>query len=1008
MNTPSRSATPTSDPADLDWGDLMQVVRHCEGLAATGQTEQAMQVYRQFLQHHRGGLAYVGLFNLSVLQSQIGQKMEAEASMRQAIRLKPDFFPSHMNLGTLLEGLGRQEEAVAVWKAALEMPEIEAPEHVDSLVQIANNLGRLQEILRRYDEAEVTLARSLRARPAQTPAISHWLHLRQKMCKWPAWHGLDMARDEVLQHASALGMMALSDDPVQQLECAQRFVREKVGTFERMVPRGHRYGHDRLRIGFLSSDLSMHAVSLLTVEMFEKFDRSKVEVHAFCWSKEDGTAFRERVRSAFDVFHKIGELSDEQAAQLIVDQEIDVVFDLQGITSGARPNIVARGPAPMQIAYLGYVGSCALPHVDHVIADKFIFPEELRPHFTEEPIFLPFFQVSDSQRVMGPKPTRAQFGLPEDAFVYCAFNNNYKLTPEVFESWMRILRQVPRGVLWLLEDNPWSRENLTRAAMAHGIDSSRLHFAGRIDPKDYLARFTVADLFLDTHPYGAGTTANDALWSGLPVLTMPGRTYVSRMAGAMLTGLGLQELIAPTSAEYERTACELALPQSELPRLRKTLQRFHPGSGVFDTERFVRELENELIPRFVDSPGNKGPARSTKRSQISLASPPQLSTPKLKVLVRGWRGLNHSYAMVNQQQLAVLTRQPNIQLCHQDLPMLANWTRNRNGSGLKPDVVDKIETIPDWKGESVDVCYSIASPLNLFAGSARSDLTFMVTEFGPTAETFIHTGGSGAVYTQGNRRVVTPSQWSRRKFVEAGLDPDRISVVPHGVDMTIFSPLSRDDRFATRRSLGLATDDFALLNVGGSFWNKGIDLLVRAYATLRRQHPHLRLILKDNRTLYGRTSEEIIAGVQREFPGLLTDNLLRGIVTVPGTLELSQLAQLYGAADVYVSPYRAEGFNLPVLEAMACGLRCVVTGGGATDDFFDPRAGLKLSAKTVSAEQARLPTGGDYLEPEFDSLIDCLEEEIDRGHRRWTPAGLPTWDQVTVQLLDHMKSTLTH
>jgi predicted O-linked N-acetylglucosamine transferase (SPINDLY family) len=320
-----------------------------------------------------------------------------------------------------------------------------------------------------------------------------------------------------------------------------------------------------------------------------------VEVHAFCWSKEDGTAFRERVRSAFDMFHKIGDLSDEQAAQLIVDNEIDVVFDLQGITSGARPNIVARGPAPMQVAYLGYVGSSALPYVDYVIADKFIFPDELRPYFTEEPLYLPFFQVSDSQRVMGPKPTRAQFGLPEDAFVYCAFNNNYKITPEVFESWMRILRRVPHGVLWLLEDNEWSRKNLTQAAMAHGVQPERLHFTGRIDPRDYLARFTLADLFLDTHPYGAGTTANDALWAGLPVLTMPGRTYVSRMAGAMLTAACISELAAGSSDEYEALAIIFAHSSSRLPAIRNRLKTPPPASRIFDTAAITSALENQLL-----------------------------------------------------------------------------------------------------------------------------------------------------------------------------------------------------------------------------------------------------------------------------------------------------------------------------------------------------------------------------------------------------------------------------
>jgi predicted O-linked N-acetylglucosamine transferase (SPINDLY family) len=225
-----------------------------------------------------------------------------------------------------------------------------------------------------------------------------------------------------------------------------------------------------------------------------------------------------------------------------------------------------------------------------VIADKFIFPDELRPYFTEEPLYLPFFQVSDSQRVMGPKPTRAQFGLPEDAFVYCAFNNNYKITPEVFESWMRILRRVPHGVLWLLEDNKWSRENLTRAAMAHGVEPSRLHFTGRIDPKDYLARFTVADLFLDTHPYGAGTTGNDALWAGLPVLTMPGRTYVSRMAGAVLKALQMDTYVTPDAHAYEAKAVEIA-----------TIPRVSKATSV-DAETLSQDLRNGcLTSEVVDS-----------------------------------------------------------------------------------------------------------------------------------------------------------------------------------------------------------------------------------------------------------------------------------------------------------------------------------------------------------------------------------------------------------------------
>ncbi len=268
---------------------------------------------------------------------------------------------------------------------------------------------------------------------------------------------------------------------------------------------------------------------------------------------------------------------------------------MHGLTSNARPNIVARGPAPLQVAFLGFPGPTALPHMDHVVADRFIFPPELQTGFTEKPLYLPtLYQCSDSQRAIGRLQQRAELGLPQDQLVFCAFNNNFKFTPEVFESWMRILRQVPRSVLWLLEDNPWSRQNLQQAAQAHGVDAQRLLFAGRVQPADYLARFTAADLFLDTYPYNAGTTANDALWAGLPLLTLSGRTYVSRMAGSLLTSAGLDELVTLNREDYERKAIELALNPESLNALRLKLSVEKAAGRLFSTERFATEFEDAL------------------------------------------------------------------------------------------------------------------------------------------------------------------------------------------------------------------------------------------------------------------------------------------------------------------------------------------------------------------------------------------------------------------------------
>ncbi len=574
---------------------LAEVIQQAQSLQAQGRTEAAVAAYGAWLARGDDATAHVALYNAGVLLSQAGRGVEGEAYMRQAVALRPDFALGRQNLGQLVEANGRPQEALAIWTEALARLDASPEATAEQRVPLLNHLGRVHELQRDYPKAEAALARSLELQPQQPSVLHHWIHLRQKQCAWPVIPGSEAQRRFALDSASALAMLGLSDDPAEQLASARRYVRERVGRYPRLVPRGHDYGHDKLRIGYLSSDLSMHAVSLLTVELFERHDRERVEVHAFCWSREDGTAFRERVRGAFDRFHRIDTLDDAAAAALIQAQEIDVLVDLHGLTARARPDIVARGPAPLQVAFLGFPGPSALPHVDYVVADAFIFPDELRAGFTEAPLRLPtVFQCSDSRRPIGPLPSRAQLGLPVDRFVFCAFNNNFKFTPEVFEVWMRVLRRVPDAVLWLLEDNAWARSNLVQAAQAHGVDAGRLVFAPRVMPADYLARFTAADLFLDTCPYNAGTTASDALWAGLPLLTLAGRTYVSRMAGSLLKSAGLDELVTHSLADYERVAVEMATDSSRLRRLRERLAAEKAAGRLFSTVRFAREFEDAL------------------------------------------------------------------------------------------------------------------------------------------------------------------------------------------------------------------------------------------------------------------------------------------------------------------------------------------------------------------------------------------------------------------------------
>nr|WP_321821698.1 MULTISPECIES: hypothetical protein [unclassified Burkholderia] len=352
------------------------------------------------------------------------------------------------------------------------------------------------------------------------------------------------------------------------------------------------YGHEKIRIAYLSSDFCLHPVSMLTAELFELHDRRRFEVYGYCWSRDDGSALRKRIIQSMDHFHRIDAMSDEAAAQLIREHEIDIVVDLHGQTLGARTDLLAYRPAPIQITYLGLPATTGLPYIDYVIADRFLIPEAYAHFYSEKPLYMPdIYQVSDRKRVSAPAPSRASCGLPEDGFVFCSFNNNYKFTPEVFGAWMRILQRVPASVLWLLADNPWAEANLRKEAARHGIDGGRLVFASRVSPENYLARFAVADLFLDSFPFNAGTTANDALWMGLPVLTLSGRSFASRMAGAMLSAAGIEELITYDLHAYEEKAVALASAPDECERLRKVLNAERRDGVLFDTPRFVNNLE---------------------------------------------------------------------------------------------------------------------------------------------------------------------------------------------------------------------------------------------------------------------------------------------------------------------------------------------------------------------------------------------------------------------------------
>ncbi|MFG6489474.1 tetratricopeptide repeat protein [Roseateles sp. BYS78W] len=577
---------------------LPQVMEAASRLQQAGAADAAVLLYENWVAATASPLSYVACFNWGAILGEQRRHAEAEAVYRRALAQSPNFAQARLNLGHQLEHQGREEEALAEWRSVYEdeNPEGLGTEPLSLRLHAFNNAARLLETAKRYDESEALMRRSLELDPRQGDVAQHYVHIRQKQCAWPVYQTVgEVTHNHLLMSTSLLGMLDESDDPALQLLTAQRFVLEKVAKVTEPPLHRGRKREGKIKIGYLSGDLHMHAVGLLSVELYELHDKDKFEVHAFSWSREDGTPLRARIRAAMDHYHPLHGVSDRRAAEMIAEAGIDVLVDLQGLTSGARPGILAWRGAPVQAGYLGLPATSALPGEDWIIADRYVMPPESLPYHTEKPIYLPHcYQVSDRKRVAHPAPSRAEAGLPETGFVFCAFNNNHKMSEPVWRCWMRVLRQVPGSVLWLLADNPFAQANLTRVAAEEGVAPERLVFAPRAQPADYLARFQLADLFLDTFPYNAGTTASDCLWMGTPILTRSGKTYISRMAGSLLTAVGLPDLITTTIEEYEQRAVQIGNQPARVASYKRYLAEHGRASPLFDIPAIVRDLEREF------------------------------------------------------------------------------------------------------------------------------------------------------------------------------------------------------------------------------------------------------------------------------------------------------------------------------------------------------------------------------------------------------------------------------
>ena len=566
-----------------------QLVNEAERLGA--QAEPAViALYMEWISARNAGEPHLHLawFNLATALGRSGDGPGAMLAYRKALCLRPDFHQAAINLGLMLEQSGDAGAALAVWAASSQSD--------DARTALMNHQGRLLEQAGRLAEAEQILKDSLLTTPFQPDVIQHWVHLRQRMCLWPAPCALPgLSSETALAHCGPLAALALSDRVAVQTSIGAGWVARKTAPVACRLSPPEGYRHDRLRIGYLSSDFCRHALSFLVAELFERHDRNAFDIYGYCATAEDGSEIRRRVMAAFDHVRPIRDLSDEAAARLIRDDEIDILIDLNGLTRGARLRVLRWRPAPVQATYLGFVGPVPIPELDYLFCDDFVVPDSVAGEYRPAPLAVArTYQANDSKREIGPPMTRAQAGLPESGFVFCCFSNHYKITQAMFADWMTILRRSAGAVLWLVADNEWSCANLRRAALEADVDPERLIFAGRVAPAEYMARLGAADLFLDTFPYNAGTIASDAIRMGLPLLTLAGEAFASRMAARLLSAVGADEGIATDADCYVQKAVRLAGDASAYAayRSRFTTERWQETVG--DIATWTRELEATL------------------------------------------------------------------------------------------------------------------------------------------------------------------------------------------------------------------------------------------------------------------------------------------------------------------------------------------------------------------------------------------------------------------------------
>ena len=566
------------------------------GRLAPDEARQLYQVWISFNKEHP--LLFIAHFNCSTLLQQLGDEQGGEAELKAALAMKPDFAPACINLGSSYERRGMAKEAVDQWRDGLERMAAVSADAVGYKVTLMKQISRVLSDNQSLAAAEGMLTQCLELAPEARDVTEQYVAARLSQCKWPMAEDGKFSRRSLVSKLHPLSVCAYTDDPLFQLAASDRYVRTMAPIDERTTRFDRRTAEidpeRRLRIGYVSSDLRHHAVGYLMVNFFEEHDRKDFEVFAYYTGIKADDPIQARIKANVDHWRDIRGVSDDDAAAQIAQDGIDLLGDVNGHTRDARIGVFARRPAPIQVNWLGYPGTMGSSFHHYIVADDWTIPDYAEDWYSEKVLRLPCYQPNDRKRIVDETvPTRSDFGLPDDAFVFCCFNASHKFTRFSFDRWMEIMKATDNSVLWLLDYSPETNQRLREQAEARGVAGTRLVFAPKLPNARHLARYPLADMFLDSVPYGAHTTASDALWMAVPVLTWSGRCFASRVCGSLLRSAGLPDLVCETPDDFVARAIHLAgAGRGELEIVRQRLIANRDTCTLFDVAKLSRSLED--------------------------------------------------------------------------------------------------------------------------------------------------------------------------------------------------------------------------------------------------------------------------------------------------------------------------------------------------------------------------------------------------------------------------------